>query len=438
MKILQITAGAASMYCGSCLRDNALAAELIANGHDVILLPVYTPTRTDEENVSLHHVLFGGISVYLQQHSALFRNTPKFLDKIWDSQFALKAAARRSIPLDPKFLGEMTVSMLLGESGLLRKEFEKLVAWLEHEPSPDVTSLPNSLLIGMAGPIKRATGKAVACTLQGEDLFLSSLQEPYRAQALDLIRKSVADVDLFIAVSNYCAEFMTGYLRIPPKKVRVVPLGINLEDYDRPGWSRGSTFQVGYFARIAPEKGLHNLCEAYRELRKKRHLGAACLEVAGYLAPEHKPYLASLEQKMRDWGLGDEFHYRGALDRAQKLKFLRGLDVMCVPADYVEQKGISVLEAMGMGVPVVQPRQGAYPEMIERTGGGILVAPGDAHACAEAFEHIWCDLDFARELSTRAAAGVREHYSVAGEAKSVLAAYSYVVNRTPSAAKVHR
>ena len=438
MKILHLTAGAANMYCGSCLRDNALAAQLIADGHDVVLLPVYTPTLTDEENVSTHHVLFGGISVYLQQHSSLFRNTPKFLDRIWDSEFALNAASKRSLPVDPKFLGEMAVSMLLGEAGLLRKEFEKLTAWLKHEPAPDLITLPNSLLIGMAGPIKRATGKAVACTLQGEDLFLSSLPEPYRTQALDLIRAAVTDVDLFIAVSAYCAEFMMEYLNIPEKRIRVVPLGINLEGYGHPGWSRGSTFRVGYFARVAPEKGLHNLCDAYRVLREKSQLGPASLEVAGYLPPEHKPYLASLEQKMRDWGLGDEFHYHGSLDREHKLDFLRRLDVMSVPADYVEQKGISVLEAMAIGVPVVQPRQGAYTEMIERTGGGILVAPGDARGFATAFERIWCDLDFARDLSNKASTGVREHYSVAREAQAVMKAYSYVVNRTPALAKVHR
>jgi glycosyltransferase involved in cell wall biosynthesis len=438
MKILHITAGAANMYCGSCLRDNALAAQLISDGHDVVLLPVYTPTLTDEENVSKHEVLFGGISVYLQQHSALFRNTPKFLDKIWDSQIALRAASKRSIPVDPKFLGEMAVSMLLGEAGVLRKEFEKLTAWLKHEPAPDLITLPNSLLIGMAGPIKRATGKPVACTLQGEDLFLSSLHEPYRTQALDLIRSSISDVDLFIAVSAYCAEFMAEYLQIPSKKIRIVPLGINLEGYGRPGWSRGSTFRVGYFARIAPEKGLHNLCDAYRVLRKKQELGPASLEVAGYLPPEHEPYLADLEKKMRDWGLGGEFHYHGALGREKKLEFLRSLDVLSVPAEYVEQKGISILEAMASGVPVVQPRQGAYTEMIERTGGGILIAPGDARGFAAAFERIWCDLDYARELSAKATSGVREHYSVAQEAKAALKAYSYVVNRTPTVAKVHR
>jgi hypothetical protein len=85
MKILAITAGAANMYCGSCLRDNALAAELMAQGHDVTLIPLYTPVRNDEPSVSGKRVFFGGISVYLEQHMALFRHTPAILDRLWDS-----------------------------------------------------------------------------------------------------------------------------------------------------------------------------------------------------------------------------------------------------------------------------------------------------------------------------------------------------------------
>ena len=69
MRILSVTAGAAGMYCGSCFRDNALARELMAQRHAVTLVPVYTPTRTDAANVSHDEVLFGGINVYLQQHS---------------------------------------------------------------------------------------------------------------------------------------------------------------------------------------------------------------------------------------------------------------------------------------------------------------------------------------------------------------------------------
>ena len=72
VKILSITAGAAGMCCGSCSRDNALAVELLARGHDVTLVPLYTPTNPDEPNVSRDRVLFGGISIYLQQSIALF------------------------------------------------------------------------------------------------------------------------------------------------------------------------------------------------------------------------------------------------------------------------------------------------------------------------------------------------------------------------------
>src|ERR1041384_7713438 len=107
MRILSITAGAAGMYCGSCLRDNALAAEMKRQGHDVLLVPIYTPTRTDEENVSQEKVFFGGISVYLEQYSPLFRKTPWLLDRLWDSKWALKLASKRSIPVNPRLLGEM-------------------------------------------------------------------------------------------------------------------------------------------------------------------------------------------------------------------------------------------------------------------------------------------------------------------------------------------
>ena len=86
------------MYCGSCMRDNALAGALRAAGHDVVLTPVYTPTLTDEVTHSLNRVFFGGISVYLQQKSALFRHTPRFLDKLWDSEAALRMASLQSSP----------------------------------------------------------------------------------------------------------------------------------------------------------------------------------------------------------------------------------------------------------------------------------------------------------------------------------------------------
>src|SRR5262245_20481784 len=251
MRIVSITAGAATMYCGSCIRDNALAAELKAQGHDVLLMPIYTPTLTDEVNVSESKVFFGGISVYLEQHVGIFRKTPRILDRIWDSTAVLKLASRRSIATSPKLLGELTVSLLKGQNGHQRKELRKMLEWLRSEPSPDLVTLPNSLLIGLAQPIREALRRPICCTLQGEDLFLDGLQEPHRSASFELIRAAVPHVDGFVAVSEFYAEAMCRLLNIPKNKIQVVPLGINLKGHDPTFRLKTNCFTVGYFARVA-------------------------------------------------------------------------------------------------------------------------------------------------------------------------------------------
>lgn len=412
------------MYCGSCLRDNALAAELLARGHDVLLTPVYTPTRTDEHNVSGRHVFFGGISVYLEQHAAFFRHTPRLLDRLWDSDWALRLATSRQIKVDPHNLGELTVSMLRGERGFQRKEICKLLDWLVSEPRFDVVNLPYSLLLGMAEPIKRALKVPVCCTLQGEDLFLDGLGEPYRQQSLDLIREASVHVDAFLPVSQYYLEYMSGYLGVPAGKMRLAPLGINLHGYSPRPSARNGPFTIGFFARVAPEKGLHVLCEAYRRLRiHERGRGDARLVAAGYLAPEHRAYLEGITRQMSEWGLAGEFEYRGELDRGQKIAFLQSLDVMSVPATYEEPKGIFLLEAMANGVPVVQPRRGAFPEILAKTGGGLIVDADEPDALVEGLLAIWHDPGLAASLGAAGAAGVREHYPVGRMAEAVESIY---------------
>jgi glycosyltransferase involved in cell wall biosynthesis len=434
MKILYITAGAAGMYCGSCLRDNALASELMKQGHDVTLLPLYTPPLTDEPSVSSGKIFFGGISVYLEQHAAVFRRTPRWLDKIWDSRLALKAASKRSITVNPDSLSELTISILKGEDGHQRKEVEKFIDWLKSQPPPDVIDMQNSMLIALARPIKEATGRPVCCTLQGEDLFLDGMREPYRGQALELIHEHSKYVDAFLAVSRYYADFMTGYLGIPREKIHVVPIGINMKDYDAApvsGRVRGDgPFTVGYFARVAPEKGLHTLAEAYRMLRARGDFPAARLEAAGYLAPEHKGYLGKVEQSLKDAGLSGEFHYHGTLEREAKLRFLQKLDVLSMPTTYAEPKGLSVFESMASGVPVAQPDWGSLPEVIDRTGGGVLFEPNDPASLAEAIHWIWQNPEQAADMGKRGAAGVREHYSAAQMAERALDVYAGLSAKT--------
>jgi len=435
VKILSITAGAGGMYCGSCFRDNALAAELLAQGHDVTLTPVYTPTRTDEPNVSQERVLFGGVSVYLQQRFALFRRSPRVFDRLWDAPAVIRGLTGRSVQTDPRLLGALTISMLRGESGVLRKEFEKLADWLRQESPPDIVNLPNSLLIAMAAPLRAVLGRPICCTLQGEELFLNGLTQPYRDEARSLIRQQIGDVDRFIAVSEYCGRFMSTFLEIPSDRMSVVPLGIQTAGCE-PRVDREQPFTIGYFARVAPEKGLQMLAEAFIKFTRRIGGVPARLEAAGYLSTGDRQYLDGVRRTIDAAGLSSRFAYRGELDRTAKLNFLRTLNVLSVPATYDEPKGMFLLEAMACGVPVVQPRRGAFVEIVDTTGGGLLVEPDDPESLAEGLHTLWQNAELAAHLGRQAFAGVRAHYTVEQSARRLLDVYGDVIASVSRSVKV--
>ena len=194
-------------------------------------MPLYTPLRTDEDDVSVARVAFGGINVFLQEHSALFRHTPWFVDRLLDRPALLRWAARRGSSTRPEQLGELTVSMLRGEEGRQRKELDKLVAWLAEEVRPDVVHLNNVLLAGVAREIKRTLRVPVVCTLSGEDIFLEKLPSPHRDEALAVLRQRAAELDALVALNDYFARFMADYLVLPRERIRVIPPGLNLEGY---------------------------------------------------------------------------------------------------------------------------------------------------------------------------------------------------------------
>jgi glycosyltransferase involved in cell wall biosynthesis len=151
------------------------------------------------------------------------------------------------------------------------------------------------------------------------------------------------------------------------------------------------------------------------------------LWAAGYLAPEHKGYLAGIVQQMDSWGLPGHLQYHGELDRPAKLAFLQRLSVLSVPGAYADPKGLFLLEAMASGVPIVQPRRGAATEIVDATGGGILVDPDDADALAAGILELWGSPEKRRECGRRGNEGVRAHYSAHRMAARALEVYRSVM-----------
>jgi len=408
MRIAYVGAGAAGMYCGSCLHDNTLASALMRLGHEVVLLPMYTPMRTDEEGVAIDRVFYGAVNVYLQQKVGLFRRTPRWLDRLLDRPGLLRWVSRFAASTDARELGELTLSTLAGEGGSQAKELDKLVEWLAREVRPDVVHLSNSLFLGMARRLKQALRVPIVVSLQGEDLFLGELVEPHRSRALALLAERARDADLFLSPSRWYAAEMAPLLGVGASALRVVPLGIRLDQYaaepsPRPA-DRPPT--IGYLARICPEKGLHLLVDAFARLAGEPGREALRLRVAGYLGGKDRAWFAALVARVGELGLADRFEHVGEVDLEGKVSFLRSVDVLAVPTVYREPKALFALEAMANAVPVVMPRHGSFPEMLEETGGGILVEPGSAESLAAGLRELLDDDERRIELGRRGRAAV--------------------------------
>jgi len=244
---------------------------------------------------------------------------------------------------------------------------------------------------------------------------------------MQLIRRHASFVDAFVAVSRFGAQSMADYLSIDQKRIHVVPLGIKFDGFSMRDEQHSGPFTIGYLARITPEKGLYLLCEAYRLLKKRTALSGSRLWVAGYLAPEHKSYLGHIRKNMEDWGLASDFHYHGELDRPGKLNFLKEISVLSVPESYADPKGLFLLEAMASGTPVVQPRRGAFTEIVEKTGGGILVEPDSPEDLARGLSELWENADRRRQLGVQGYEGVRRHYSVSQMVTAAIAVYESIL-----------
>lgn len=398
MKIAHISPGAAGMLCGSCIHNNTLARALIGLGHDVALVPLYTPIRTDEPSVAMDGVFYGAINSYLQHASPVFRHTPRLFDWLLDRPRLLDLVSRIGSSREGNALGPLTLSLVQGEHGPQKKELERLVRWLRDELRPDVVHLSLSLFLGFAHRIKEELGVPVVCELQGEDIFFNAVEEPYRSRILEEMRAAAAYVDAFVAPNDYFVELMSRECGFPADKTQVVPLGIDASDFRAREERDDDEIVIGFFARVAPEKGLHHLLDAFQLLAAEMGKDRLRLRAAGYLKEIDRPYFEEQQRRLGDWGLLDRFEYAGEVDRRGKVDFLAGLDVYSMPTDYRDPKGLPALEAMASAVPVVLPAHGGFPELVAATGGGVLVEPGSPAALAAGLRDLVADPELRRRL----------------------------------------
>jgi glycosyltransferase involved in cell wall biosynthesis len=412
VKIIFLTPGTGSYYCGACMRDNMLARELHHAGHDVTIAPMYLPLTLDDTalpGLDSAPIFFGGINIYLQQKLAFFRKTPAILDRLFNRKGLLRWAARHSHMTSAREHGEMTLEMLRIESSRFRKEWDKLLAWLELE-KPDLVGLSNALLAGLAAELKQRIGVPVVTFFQGEDTFLDGLPEPYRTQCWTALAERLPASDALLAPSRFYADFMRERLGFSPDAIQVVHNGIRLDDYS-PAPSPPGAPAIGFFARMSREKGLEVFVDAFLVLARELGDKTARLKIGGAATTGEQTLITELKHRIANAGLEARVDWSPNLPREQKIAFFRELTLFSVPTLYPEAFGLYVIEAMAFGVPVVQPESAAFPEIVGMTGGGMCVRPRDPAALARAWQQLLGDPARRTALGRAGRLGVEKHFS---------------------------
>lgn len=407
MKIVYlITGSGGSFYCGNCYRDMIyLRAIRKVPGITASAIPLYLPPdETTVESGLDKNVFFGAISMYLREKVPFLKNMPVMFDKILDSGPMLKMAARRAGTTRTEGLEEMTLNMIKGENAFPDKELQRLVDYLTKDGKPDVIHLSNALIIGLARQIKKKLDVKIVCSLLNEDDWIDEMAEPYQSGAWKLIAREAPNVDSFLTPSIYYRDHFMSKTGLTDINIHVVPLGF---DPDIKNIERSDNYPaIGYYCRINSQNGIDKLVDAFIKLKSENKLPGLTLHISGGYTGDDKQFISDQIKKIKEAGFKSSVKIYPEFQGYRKEEFFSNIDLVCVPVRKYDGYGLYILEANLVGVPVVQPATGAFPEIIERTGGGITYAPDDINELSSALLKLIENKELMKELGKAGKANV--------------------------------
>jgi glycosyltransferase involved in cell wall biosynthesis len=430
MKVIYLVPGSGgSFYCQNCLRDLALVKAMRGQGVDAISLPLYLPVTTGSESASVDStpVFYGAIKIYLEQLYPWLKRLPQAMLGWLDSPVLLKWAAKRAGSTRARGLEEMTLSMLRGESGQQAAELDALVGWLDKEGKPDIIHLSNGLLLGLARRLKQKLNAIIVCSLQDEDQWIDAQSAAGSAATWRLMSERAVDADCFIAPSLYYARVMQDRLKLESGRIEVIPSGIE-PDSDAPASLLFNPPVIGYLSRMCESLGLGLLVDAFIRLKREPRFSDLKLKAMGGFTPDDRVFLDGLRHRLDGLNLIQDVEFSTDYEPNQRRAWLRQLSVLSVPIPRGEAFGTFQIEALAAGVPLVQPRVGAFPEVIEATGGGILYDPDRPQALDDSLIQLLSDRDRARKLADHGRHMVTEKYTMQRMSQQVTRLYRRMLN----------
>ncbi|GIX04720.1 MAG: glycosyl transferase family 1 [Planctomycetaceae bacterium] len=425
-----VTAGGAGMYCGSCIYDNTWARALKQAGWQVTLIPLYTPLTLDDRDETSTRIFYGGINVYLDEYLPGWKFLPRWLTRWLDAPWLLRLVSQRGVSNQAAELGRLTVDLLKGAAGPQAVEGAQFVRFISRELRPDLVCFSNLMLAAEIDRLKAEWGGPVWSLLQGDDIFLEGLLPDYREQAVTLLRQIASRLDGVITHGRAYAQQMSELLRLPIERFRLLPLAIDCAPHSGRPRPAAPPYTIGYFARIAPEKGFREFCQAAAVLRRQR--SDVRFLTGGYLPPQHRGYFEQAANLMERWP--ESWEYAGSpMSVEEKSRLLQRFDLLSVPAPYHDPKGLYVLEAWANGVPVVVPKHGHLGELLTEIPAGLTVDQLSPETLAETWSQLLDDETKRRQLAELGWRKVRERHDLPAVAQATAHLFAHGAESTSCA-----
>ncbi|WP_170447295.1 glycosyltransferase family 4 protein [Ruegeria arenilitoris] len=252
-------------------------------------------------------------------------------------------------------------------------------------------------------------------------LFTSASQRAHTGYTKWLIGK----MDAVVATSRKTA----GYLE---RDAQVIMHGINLQDFTPPADKAGLRTQMGLpdglllgcYGRIRHQKGTDAFVDAMIDLCGQ--VPDVHGIVMGRATEKHSAFLTELKDKVAQAGLSDRILFKPEVTVDKIAQWYQVLDLFIAPQRW-EGFGLTPLEAMACGVPVVATDVGAFSEIVTDPTLGRVVAPGDIPALAAAAAEMLADRDSLARAGKAARAHVERNFDINGEAQALVALYQQLL-----------
>ncbi|PKQ62011.1 hypothetical protein BZG02_13810 [Labilibaculum filiforme] len=429
MNILQIIPGSGgSFYCGNCLRDDKFHLAMKKQGHEVTKIPMYLPLFSDEHDLNEIPVFYGAISIYLKQLYPIFRHAPAWIDRLLNSAPMLKLAASMAGSTNAKGLEEMTVSMLMGEEGKQKEELNRMVNWMAEYLKPDVIHLSNALLLGLAPKLKQEFPNAIlVCSLQDEDVWVDAMKDSFRNKIWALMSSKATHLDAFVAVSDFYARVSIEKMSLAKEKVFTNHLGVDPDEYTFTAPNTKAR-NIGYISRMCEANGFDLMVDAFMELKKDHNFNDVKLILTGGSTGDDKTIIKQVRHKLKEKKLLEQVEFHEDFDGAGRHDFFKKVRMISVPVRNGEAFGLYLLESMASGVPVVQPNLGAFPEIVEKSKGGIIYKNNTAKELAKALKELLKEENKLQELAVTARKGVEKGFNIYTQTDQLIEIYRKLKN----------